>query len=153
MGVGGRNTMIHFIHSIISLEKIKARRDPSSKDMNPRFYIFNKSDPHKIVGDISISNIVREIFQCGFLGYKIDKKQNGKGIATEAVGRVIEFAFIRMNLHRLEANVMPDNIASIRVLEKLKFEKEGFSKKYLKINDKWEDHVRYSIINNQNSDV
>ena len=111
------------------------------------YYIFKKEDSKGIIGYIAISNIVRGVFQSGFLGYDVDENENGKGIATEAIKKVIEVSFNEINLHRLEANVIPANAASIRVLEKLNFIKEGFSKNYLKINNKWEDHLRFAVIN------
>jgi ribosomal-protein-alanine N-acetyltransferase len=77
----------------------------------------------------------------------VDEEKNRKGIATEAVKRIIEFTFDELILHRLEANVIPSNTASIKVLEKLNFVKEGYSENYLKINGRWQDHLRYALIN------
>jgi ribosomal-protein-alanine N-acetyltransferase len=100
-----------------------------------------------VIGYATVSNIVRGVFQCGILGYAIDEKENRKGFSTEAINGLINFSFEEINLHRLEANVIPANAASIRVLEKLNFIKDGYSKDYLKINDKWQDHLRFALIN------
>ena len=100
---------------------------------------------------MAVSQIIRGVLQSAFLGYSIDEKENGKGIATEAISKVIEISFNELKLHRLEANIIPTNAASIRVVEKLNFTKEGYSRDYCKINNKWQDHLRFAVIN-QNYD-
>ena len=65
---------------------------------------------------------------------------------TEAVGLTLKFAFKNLKLHRVEANVQPQNLASIAVLRKNNFTEEGFSPKYLKIGGRWRDHERWAII-------
>ncbi len=79
------------------------------------------------------------------MGYFLDEKYNGKGITTEAVRLAIGFAFGSAKLHRVQAAVMPRNLGSIRVLEKVGFRYDGFSAYYLQINGVWEDHNLYSI--------
>jgi ribosomal-protein-alanine N-acetyltransferase len=100
------------------------------------FYIFDVRDRafQQILGDITFSNIVYGAFQSCFLGYKTNEKSCDKGIATEAVGKACQFVFEDMNLNRIEANIMPQNLASQKVVEKLGFIREGLSFKYLKIN-------------------
>ena len=66
---------------------------------------------------------------------------------TMAVGMVVGYAFAKLELHRVEANVMPRNLASLRVLEKNQFVNEGMSKYYLRINGVWEDHIHMVKIN------
>lgn len=130
------------------LEKIRYEKELRDKGIEYRFRIFKKEQPEKNIGNVAVSNIIRGILQSAFLGYSIDENENGKGIATEAIGKVIEFSFNELKLHRLEANVIPGNAGSIRVLEKLNFVKEGYSNNYCKINDKWQDHIRFAILNN-----
>ncbi len=72
---------------------------------------------------------------------------NSKDYTTETVKLIVDYAFNELNLHRIEAGVMPHNIASIRVLEKAGFHKEGIALKNVKINGKWEDHQVLAIIN------
>lgn len=112
-----------------------------------RYNIFKKDDPERVLGNAAVSNIIRGVLQSAFLGYSVDENENGKGVATEAIKGIIDFSFCEIKLHRLEANVIPVNNASIRVLEKLNFVKEGYSKDYLKINGKWQDHIRFALIN------
>lgn len=93
-----------------------------------KFWIFKKDKPNQIIGSISLDNIIRGPFQSCFLGYKLDKDEINKGYMTEAVKKIIEIAFNSYGLHRIEANIMPRNLASIRVVEKLGFYNEGLAK-------------------------
>ncbi|MEO8512197.1 MAG: GNAT family protein [Ignavibacteria bacterium] len=112
-----------------------------------KFGIFKKEDEKRIIGSAALSNIAMGNFRSCFLGYRIDEKENSKGYAAEAVQKVIEYGFDELKLHRMEANIMPSNPASIRVVQKLGFTYEGDSKKYLQINGIWEDHSHYVILN------
>ncbi|HXH70190.1 MAG TPA: GNAT family protein, partial [Pyrinomonadaceae bacterium] len=85
-------------------------------------------------------------FQNAYLGYLLFDKFTGKGFMTEAVELVLKYAFQTLKLHRIEANVQPQNAASIAVLKRANFTKEGFSPKYLKIGGRWRDHERWAII-------
>nr|WP_051748000.1 GNAT family protein [Terribacillus goriensis] len=100
-----------------------------------------------IIGIIMLSEVVRYNLQSSWIGYFLDKEQNGKGYMTEVVRQVVGFAFDELNFHRLEAGVMPHNIGSIKVLLKAGFHKEGIAKQNVKINGKWQDHQTLAIIN------
>ncbi len=78
-------------------------------------------------------------------GYFLDEPLNGQGLMTEAVAHAVQFAFGEVVLHRIQAAVMPWNMGSIRVLEKVGFRYEGLAEYYLRINDAWQDHNLYSI--------
>jgi len=114
-----------------------------------KLFVFEREDKKMthIIGDISFSNIIMGVLRSSFVGYKMDRQENGKGYMTEALAHAIQYMFEQRELHRIEANIMPRNIASQRVVEKLGFEREGLSKSYLKINGVWEDHLRYALIN------
>lgn len=103
------------------------------------------TDDDKIIGRVALSGIFRGAFQSCFIGYFIDREFTGRGLATWAVGHVARFAMTQAGLHRVEASVMPCNIASQRVLEKCGFRREGLSLRYLEIQGKWEDHYIYAI--------
>ena len=111
-----------------------------------RFYIQPEGE-ERVIGVIGLNNIVWGAFQSAFLGYKLDGALVGRGYMTQAVEQVVRFAFDRAGLHRIEANVMPGNRASLRVLEKCGFCREGMSKYYLKINGVWEDHIHMVKLN------
>jgi [ribosomal protein S5]-alanine N-acetyltransferase len=106
-----------------------------------RLWIFKKEDRDKIIGAVAFSNIVRGAFLSCHLGYKLDKDELNKGYITEAIKNGTQIIFDEYKLHRIEANIMPKNKASLRVVEKLGFYNEGLAYKYLKIHGKWEDHM------------
>ena len=108
-----------------------------------------KNDNESIIGDITLSNIICGVLQSAFIGYKLDEQKNGRGLMREGLQAVIEYAFSELNLHRVEAHIIPRNERSIRVIEALGFEKQGYMKEYLLINNKWEDHLSYALVNRQ----
>lgn len=112
-----------------------------------RFYIASVDRPAKIIGIIGLNNVVLGAFCSAFLGYKLDKEYFNRGYMTMAVAMLTKYAFEKLSLHRIEANVMPKNKASLRVLEKNHFVNEGTSKYYLNINGVWEDHIHMVKIN------
>ncbi len=114
-----------------------------------RFWIFKKTDPEKPIGTVALSNIIRGVFKSCFVGYKLDQKNTGNGYMTEALLKVIEYAFFVLKLHRIEANIMPRNLASLNLVTKLGFHKEGLAKKYLKICGTWEDHIHMVLLNEE----
>nr|WP_300003510.1 GNAT family N-acetyltransferase [Tissierella sp.] len=111
-----------------------------------RLWIFKK-DEAKIIGCVSFSNIIRGAFMSCHLGYKLDKDEINKGYMTEAIKKAIDIIFNEWGLHRIEANIMPRNIPSLKVAEKLEFYNEGLAYKYLKINGNWEDHIHMVLLN------
>lgn len=112
-----------------------------------RLWIYKKNNRDKVIGSVCFSNIIYGNFLSCFLGYKLDKDEINKGYITEAVTKGISVMFEEYKLHRIEANIIPENKRSIRVVEKIGFEKEGYSKRYLNINGKWRDHLHYAIYN------
>ena len=101
----------------------------------------------QVIGTIALNNIVMGPFRSCFLGYGLDGRYTKQGYMTETVQKIIEFAFQVVKLHRIEGNVMPKNLASRAILKKCNFICEGISKKYLKINGIWEDHLHYVLLN------
>lgn len=98
-----------------------------------------------LIGQISLYAIKRLPFSSCFIGYALDEQYTGKGIASEAVQLMVQFALFTLKLNRVEAYVSPNNMASIRVLEKVGFSQEGLLKQLLYINGQWEDHYIYAI--------
>lgn len=125
------------------------RREVEEAEQNTsrRFYLQLPDQPDRIIGMAGLNNIVWGAFRSAFLGYKLDGDLAGRGYMTEAVAAVTDFAFTQLRLHRIEANVMPRNRASLRVLEKNGYVNEGLSRYYLNINGVWEDHVHMVRIN------
>jgi len=106
-----------------------------------RWHLFYRGRPGRIVGSVGLSNVVTGAFLSAHLGYRLDGNETGRGLMTEAVAEVVDYAFEVVGLHRLEANVLPRNGASLRLLERLGFEDEGLARRYLKIAGVWEDHL------------
>jgi ribosomal-protein-alanine N-acetyltransferase len=111
-------------------------------------YFVCMSEAGAIVGAFHISGIVRGYFQSAYLGYEVFHPYQGKGYMSEGMALVLSEAFEKLNLHRLEANIQPENVSSIRLVSKAGFTKEGFSKNYLCVGGiEWKDHERWAIVN------
>lgn len=112
-----------------------------------KLWIFRRDKPEAVIGSVTLSNLVYGVFQSCNLGYRLDAEEASRGYMTEAVSIMIDYAFQGLGLHRIEANIMPRNEASLKVARKLGFYEEGRALKYLKINGAWEDHVHMVIRN------
>lgn len=111
-------------------------------------YFVCSSENGKILGTFNISGIVRGYFQSAYVGYEVFYPYQGKGYMSKGIALLLKEAFEVLGLHRLEANIQPDNVASIRLVSNAGFVKEGFSKKYLNIGGLgWKDHERWAIVN------
>lgn len=112
-----------------------------------RFWIFLKDNPNEIIGTVCFQNFLGEPYKSCTIGYKIGQQYLRNGYASEAIKKGLEIIFDDYHIHRVEAYIMPDNIPSQKLVEKLSFCFEGISHSYAHINGKWQDHKRYSIIN------
>jgi [ribosomal protein S5]-alanine N-acetyltransferase len=137
-----------FFTRAFQTRRLELEMEMTREEKMIRLFLFHRDDERyeRIVGDLGFSNIIRGALQSCFLGYKIDRGETRQGLVTEALQCALPWIFRHMDLHRIEANIMPRNKASIRVVEKIGFRREGFSPKYLKINGNWEDHYRYAIL-------
>jgi [ribosomal protein S5]-alanine N-acetyltransferase len=104
-------------------------------------------DEGRIVGVITLGDVLRESLQLANVGYFVAQRYNGRGLATRAVADVVRFAFGDAGLHRLEAGTLPENHASQRVLEKNGFARYGLARGLLVIDDVWRDHVLFELRN------
>lgn len=98
-----------------------------------------------IVGVFNLNEIVYGSFQSTYLGFYAVADYAGHGHMSAGLKLVLQTVFKDMQLHRLEANIQPNNIRSINLIKNNSFRKEGFSTNYLKINDVWRDHERWAI--------
>ena len=120
------------------------------KEMNTRedqAYVVIRSDTQEMVGMVELQDIFRGDFQNAYLIYYGFAGQLQQGFMKAAVQQVVAKAFGRLKLHRLEANVQPDNTASIALLKACGFQQEGLSPKFLKKNGQWRDHQRWALLN------
>ena len=109
------------------------------------FFVFRSSD-NVLVGGATLANIRRGVAQAGSLGYWVGAPFARQGCMTAAVRALVPFAFGALRLHRLEAACIPSNVASIGLLEKVGFSREGYAREYLCINGTWQDHLLYARI-------
>lgn len=100
----------------------------------------------QLIGQITISNVVRGVGQFADIGYFIDHQMQRKGYTTAAVGLIVKYAFRALGLHRVQAAILLHNEASRRVLEKNGFQAEGVARRFIKINGQWQDHRTYAIL-------
>ena len=100
-----------------------------------------------IIGWVNFSNVVRQVFQACYLGYRLDRRMQGHGLMNEALRAGIDYMFNTQRLHRIMANYMPHNQKSANVLRRLGFTVEGSAKSYLFIAGQWRDHVLTSLVN------
>ena len=123
--------------------RIKRYSEDQRCDAAYPFFVFRQPD-HVLVGGLTLANVRRGCAQAGSLGYWMGAPYAGKGLMTAAVSALIPFAFATLRLHRVEAACIPGNAASVRLLEKTGFRREGFARKYLCIDGMWQDHLLYA---------
>lgn len=122
-------------------EWMKRAAGPASKAL-----LVCRLEDGAIAGVFMVSQIVRRFFQNAYLGYYGHRPFDGQGYMTEGMQLVLRHAFRAMKLHRLEANVQPENVASIALVKRSGFRLEGYSPRYLKIAGRWRDHQRWAIL-------
>jgi len=113
-------------------------------DRNVGFIIRTWAD-NRIVGVVNVNEIVRGQFCSAYLGYYAMASHEGRGLMKAGSRLVITHAFTVLGLHRVEANIQPDNTATIRLVRQQGFRKEGFSPRYLHIDGAWRDHERWAL--------
>lgn len=112
-----------------------------------RLYVYLKNKPSQIIGTISFNNIKEAPFSSCMLGYKFDQEFHHQGYASESLVKGISIIFKEFRLHRIEAYIMSTNTDSLRLIERMGFHYEGSAYHSVQINDKWETHRRYALIN------
>ncbi len=99
-----------------------------------------------MVGVVNITNIVLGKFCSAHLGYYVFAGFERQGFMREGLQAAVRYAFTKLKLHRLEANIQPDNHASIALVKSCGFTKEGYSPRYLQIGGQWRDHERWAVV-------
>jgi len=113
---------------------------------NRRCYLIRRRDGGELIGVAALSEIVRGVFHSAYLGYYRFEPWSGRGYMTAGLDLVLREAFRALKLHRLEANIEPDNAPSRALVQRLGFRLEGLSRRYLKIGGRWRDHERWAIV-------
>jgi len=122
--------------------RLRRYTEDQRADTSYAFFLFRKSDD-ALVGGLTLANIRRGVAQAGSLGYWVGEPFARRGLMTGALHGLVPFAFGSLRLHRLEAACIPSNGASIRLLEKTGFAREGYAREYLCINGLWQDHLLF----------
>lgn len=126
--------------------QVRQNVEDYAADRALRLFVFPAHEEARVIGNIGFSNFVRGVGQYCTLGYSIDGEFEGKGMMAEALRAALRFVFGTLHLHRVEANYMPHNRRSGDLLRRLGFVIEGYSRDYLRINGRWEDHVRSALL-------
>lgn len=123
--------------------RLKRYTDDQRNDLAYALLIFRNEDS-ALVGGITLANIRRGVAQAGSIGYWVGEPYARKGYMTAAVRALIPFSFQTLRLHRLEAACIPGNAASVALLERTGFTREGYARSYLCINGVWQDHLLFA---------
>ncbi|HEX6137952.1 MAG TPA: GNAT family N-acetyltransferase [Casimicrobiaceae bacterium] len=124
---------------------VKRYRPATSAPRNIGLLVVRNEDD-LLAGVINFSEIVRGAFHSAYVGYYAFMPLAGEGYMTEGFSLALDFAFRRLKLHRLEANVQPANDRSLALVERVGFTREGYSRRYVKIGGRWRDHVRFAML-------
>jgi ribosomal-protein-alanine N-acetyltransferase len=98
-----------------------------------------------LAGQISVANVVRGAFQSASVGYWVACEAAGRGVMSTALALVVDHCFTAVGLHRIEANIRPENEPSLRVVRKLGFREEGRHTRFLFIDGAWRDHLSFAL--------
>jgi ribosomal-protein-alanine N-acetyltransferase len=104
-----------------------------------------RREDEKIVGAFHLDQIVYGNLRSAYIGYYAGAPFAGRGYMTEGMRLMLRQAFTRLKLNRVEANIQPDNAASLALVRRTGFTHEGYSRRYLKIGGRWRDHERWAI--------
>lgn len=115
------------------------------EDIGYALFIFC-NETENLVGGLTLCNVRRGVTQSCTLGYWVGVAYANRGYMTASVKAVIPFVFDSLELHRLEAACLPNNTASMRLLERTGFVREGLARRYLRINGVWQDHLLYALL-------
>ena len=125
--------------------RLRRQGEDIAADESFAFLIFD-STSDELLGGLTLGGIRRGVAQAATLGYWMGAPHAGKGRMTRAVAAVARFGFDSLRLHRIEAACIPDNAPSIALLERNGFQREGFARAYLKIDDAWRDHILLALL-------
>jgi len=127
--------------------QIRQNIDDFLADRALRLFLSPRNEPRLVIGNIAFSNFVRGVGQSCTLGYSIDAGHQGRGLMGEALAASIHYVFQNLHFRRIEANYMPKNLRSGKLLRRQGFVVEGYSRDYLRIDGEWQDHIRTALVN------
>ena len=134
-----------WVHPPTAVVEFVRRMQRPPGDSNWIALLAVRREDDALLGVFNLSEIIRGPLQQSFLGYFAFAPHTGQGYMREGLGLVLDYAFRRLKLHRIEANIQPANAASIALARAGGLIREGFSARYLKIGGRWRDHERWAI--------
>jgi len=127
------------------LRRVRRLMTEWKTDEGYSFHVFDRQRG-RLVGGIGLTQVRRGVAQMATLGYWVGEPYERRGYTTEAVRLIVRFALQTLQLHRVEAACLPENIPSRRVLEKAGFVREGYARLYLRIAGEWRDHLTFALL-------
>ncbi len=121
-------------------------REVEMQDGRAAFFVA-MDDAENVIAVCNLTNIVRGVFQAGYMGYAVAEAYQGKGVMKALCEHVVKYAFEELKLNRVMSNYLLHNERSGNLLKALGFEQEGYAKRYLKIHGQWQDHILTARIN------
>jgi ribosomal-protein-alanine N-acetyltransferase len=128
--------------------RMRRYSEDQRNDLSYPYFIFSNAD-QKLVGGLTLTNVRRGVAQAASLGYWMGAPYAGRGHMSAAVRALVPFAFNTLKLHRIEAACIPENAASVHLLERTGFVREGFARAYLCINGMWQDHLLFAQVRSE----
>ncbi|HUZ67137.1 MAG TPA: GNAT family protein [Beijerinckiaceae bacterium] len=125
--------------------RLRRHAEEIERDESYPFLIFDEGDD-RLLGGLTLGQVRRGVAQAATLGYWMGFPHAGRGTMSKAVRAAVGFGFAALRLHRIEAACLPHNVASVRLLERLGFRREGYARAYLRINGQWQDHVLFALL-------
>ena len=128
--------------------RLRRQVEDMTRDESFTFLIFDVATD-ALLGGLTIGGIRRGVAQTATLGYWMGGRYAGRGRMTRAVAAATRYGFSTLRLHRIEAACLPENVASMTLLERNGFQREGFARAFLKIDGAWRDHVLYALLEHE----
>lgn len=126
--------------------RLSMNRSECDDGVSLRLHVLTRGES-EVIGEASLSQIFRGPFQNAFLGYSLAQRFEGRGLMSESLRLLVTHAFGGLRLHRVQANHLPENERSARLLRRLGFRREGLAQDYLFIAGRWRDHVMTALTN------
>jgi len=139
----------HYYTKQYQYHSLACEQEMFLKQQQVRYYLTKKECPGRIIGTISFNQLNRGYINSAVIGYKLDRTNWHQGYAAEALKKGIEAMFYEEHYHRINAYIVPGNLPSIRLAERLAFSYEGIAREYAQIQGVWQDHLQYSLINHE----
>lgn len=125
--------------------RLRRQAREARDDVAYSFCILRRHD-HALVGGVNLSNVQRGVAMSCSVGYWVGKDFARQGLMGDALDAMMPFVFKKLALHRIEAACLPTNLASEGLLRKLGFQREGYARRYLRINGEWQDHLLFALL-------